>query len=134
MPDPCGACAAAGTVGTCWQSITVHGGDGDRDAAGHIEMATGLEARPCAMCKSWEGADKRKVIEYALAKGLEIQPDGSFKTPIAKDFPGRVSLRLDPKNFGWCKRDAILSDAMATCGRWQPTIAVQDFQNRMRRG
>ncbi len=130
-PGPCQACAAAGT--TCWQGINIAGGDGDRAAEGVIEMATGMEQKPCMMCRHWEGTERGKIERHLLSRGLEARPDGKFVTPIAKDFKGRKSLVLDPKNFGWCRKDSIITDMQATCNEWAPTVTLADFQRRMRR-
>lgn len=83
------------------------------------------------MCRRWMHAGSDKVIEHLLARGLEAQPDGKFKTPIAKDIPGRKSLVLDPKNYGFCDRDQILTESLATCPNWVPTKRLTDFQRRM---
>lgn len=129
-PGPCAVCAQANE--NCWQSIRVTGGDGDRAAEGVIDMATGLEQKPCMLCRHWKHDGAEKMAEHFLAHGLEAQPNGMFKTPIAKDFPGRKSLVLDPRNFGFCQRDALPTDMQATCERWQPTKDLVDFKRRMR--
>ncbi len=129
---PCFACTQSQT-GTCWQRIQVVGGDGDRTATGLIEMATGKETKPCCMCRKWENVGSKRVVEYCLSQGLEVQPDGKFKTPIAKDIPGRVSLTIDPRSYGFCKRDQILTDTMATCDGWTPTKRITELQDRMTR-
>jgi hypothetical protein len=128
--DPCGTCAAAGT--TCWQKIHVVGGDGNENAVGMVEMATGKEAQPCLMCRFWEKVETKRVVAHFLQKGLEAQPDGRFATPIVKDYPGRKSLLLDPKNFGFCRRDLIPADMQSTCGEWSPTKTVAELQSRLR--
>lgn len=108
------------------------GGDGEQTARGVIEMATGKETQPCMMCRKWEAVDTTRVVEHFLAKGLEMQPDGTFKTPIARDFKDRKSLILDPRNFGFCRRDLMPTDALATCNSWIPTKHLSDFQQRMK--
>ena len=127
-PGPCPHCLENGT---CWQRIKIVGGDGEQTATGLIEMATGKETQPCLMCRKWEDVETAKVVQHFLAKGLEVQPDGTFKTPIAHDIPGRKSLILDPKNFGFCRRDLMPTDAMASCANWVPTKHLSDFQQRM---
>lgn len=128
--EPCIACNQQQS-GTCWQSIRIVGGDGDQTATGLIDLATGKETQPCLMCRKWENVATARVVEYFLARGLEAQPDGKFKTPIVKDYPGRKSLVLDPKNFGFCRRDLIPTDAQATCDGWVPTKHLSEFQDRM---
>lgn len=129
---PCATCTVTGT-GTCWQRIKIAGGDGDQTAHGVIEMATGTEERPCLMCRKWELVSRERVVEHFLAKGLEARPDGRFKTPIAKDYPGRKSLVLDPRNFGFCRRDLIPVEAQATCSEWTPTKRISELQDRLTR-
>lgn len=130
---PCLACNQAQS-GTCWQQIHIVGGDGDQTARGKIEMATGKETKPCLMCRKWENVETKRVVEHFLARGLEPQPNGTFKTPIAKDFPGRKSLVLDPTKFGFCRRDLMPTEDFATCDAWVPTKRLTDFQDRMTRG
>lgn len=127
-----GPCAACTETGTCWQRIHIVGGDGNEVARGAIEMATGQEAHPCVMCRKWERVDVKRVIEHFLAKGLEARPDGMFVTPIVKDYPGRKSLVLDPRNFGFCRRDMMPVEALATCGQWVPTKRLSELQDRLR--
>jgi hypothetical protein len=126
---PCGPCAESN--GTCWQKINLTGGDGTTSAAGEIELATGQETRPCCMCRSWEDADKNKIVRFLIAHGLKPNPDGKFETPIAKDFVGRKSLVLDPKSSGYCRKDGIITDGLASCPAWSPTRSISDFQQRM---
>jgi hypothetical protein len=116
-----------------WRPITVVGGDGERDAAGVIELASGTESRPCCMCRSWENVEKNRLIEHILSKGLKPNERGNFETPIAKDIPGRKSLELNPEVSGMCRRDVIVTDMLATCENWAPTKTLAEFQNRMRR-
>jgi hypothetical protein len=131
-PKPCPACAVANT--TCWQEIRIVGGDGDQLAQGRIELATGVETRPCMMCRRWDNVGRKRMADYFIARGLEVQPDGTFKTPIAKDFPGRKSLVIDPSSYGYCKRDNIPTDMQATCENWKATRTQADFRQRMRSG
>lgn len=130
-PGPCSACAAGNT--TCWQRIIRTGGDGDKTASGRIELATGKEPQPCLMCARWDALGRDRMAAYFLSKGLEVQADGTFKTPIAKDFPNRKSLVLDPSNFGMCRRDVIATDSMATCESWTPTRSLVQLQERLTR-
>jgi hypothetical protein len=116
-----------------WRPIELVGGDGQQDAAGRVELATGQEERPCLMCRSWENVDKKRLIEHILSKGLKPNERGNFETPIAKDFKGRKSLELDPNQSGYCRRDGIVTDMLATCENWKPTRTIAEFQQRMRR-
>lgn len=105
----------------------------DVSAYGAVEMVSGLESKPCCMCKSFDGASEEKVVRHLIARGLKPRLDGKFETPIAKDFKGRVSMVLDPKGSGYCMRDSIIVEGLASCDEWKPTITISDFQRRMLR-
>lgn len=117
-----------------WRPIKIVGGDGTQEAGGVVELASGTEARPCCMCRSWEGADKKRLVEHILSKGLKPNERGNFETPIAKDFVGRVSLELNPDRSGYCRFEGSVTEWNATCENWAPTKTLIEFQNRMRRG
>ena len=127
---PCQACALAGT-GTCWQRSVITGGDGVRTAESRIDLATGKEENPCFLCRSFEKSDRR-LIEYFRSRGLTPLPDGSYETPIAKDFKGRKSLRIHPQNYGWCRRDAIATDILATCTAFQQVRTASEMESRIK--
>lgn len=121
------------TIGeTGWQPIRPTGGDGDRGAAGKVEMISGLEDRPCVMCKSWE-YDVPKLIRHLMSKKLTLLPNGHFLTPIAKDFPGRKSLILDPVKNGFCRYECSVTEDLATCENWNPVRTVSELQSRLKR-
>lgn len=118
---------------TGWKPINIKGGDGDRNAKGNIEMISAAETRPCVMCRSWE-RQENKVIEYFIAHKLEAQPDGTFKSPIRKDFKNtRANLSLDPKKFGWCRYDAICTEDLSTCEKWTPVRTASELSDRIPR-
>jgi len=129
---PCATCTASGS-GTCWQRIKIVGGDGEQSASGLVELAKGTEVRPCLMCRKFDVVTRDRMVEHFLANGLEAQPNGTFTTPIVKDYPGRKSLVLDPRNFGFCRRDTIAVDQQATCANWTPTKRLGELQDRMTR-
>ncbi len=128
-PNPCPTCAANNT--TCWQKPIITGGDGETVANSRIQLASGTEQRPCMLCRSFENPGQNRVAEYCLARGLKVREDGTFDTPIAKDFPGRKSLVLDPANYGFCRKDTILTDRLATCARWRMTKFVTELQQKL---
>ena len=94
-------------------------------------MATGQEENPCFLCRSFEKSDRR-LREYFSSRGLTPLPDGSYETPIAKDFKGRKSLKIHPQNFGWCRRDAIAVDIMATCANFQQVRTASEMESRIK--
>ena len=128
-PNPCSACSAANT--TCWQGIKITGGDGDRTAHGQIELANGMEERPCLTCTSFE-KDTSRVIRHLLRHKLIADENGIFTTPIAKDFPGRISLKIDPRTVGFCRRDTIIVDMLATCSAYRCVRTASEFESRIR--
>lgn len=125
---PCPTCAASNSQ--CWQQIKITGGDGDTRATGQIEMATGLESKPCLMCKSFE-RDQPKLIRHLLRLKLTPDENGIFTTPIAKDIPGRQSLKLDPRSYGWCRKQTIVVDMLATCPDWTLTRTFDELASRV---
>jgi hypothetical protein len=127
---PCTTCATSN--GTCWQRIQVVGGDGDQSAVGKIQMATGVETRPCMTCSKWDNVGPKRMSEYFLSKGLELDADGKFITPIVKDFNDRTSMRLNPHDYGFCKRDLIPTDLQSTCDGWSPTKSLVELQRKLR--
>lgn len=129
FPGPCAGCAAQNT--TCAQGIKITGGDGTTEARGQIEMATGVEQRPCCLCRSFE-MDRPKLIRHLLRHKLTPNEDGTFTTPIVKDFPGRKSMVIDPKTYGWCRRDTIPVDMLATCPAFQPVRTSSELESRIK--
>jgi hypothetical protein len=87
---------------------------------GVIQMKTGLENKPCFMCKSWE-KDTRKLIQHFKAKGLTPDAEGYYTTPIVQDFDNRKSLRINPREYGYCRRLCMPTGDTCTCPDWQLT-------------
>jgi len=114
---------------TGWRPTKNVNADGTQDKA-NIDMPKAGEDRPCCMCRSWE-RDQKRLVEYLYAKGLVPTEDGQFTTPIAKDIPGRVPMKLDPKSHGWCRRDCIVTDMMATCPDWELVTRIEDLASRI---
>jgi len=115
---------------TGWRPIKNIVGD-DNAATGQVEMATGLEQRPCIVCRSWE-KDTKRLIEHFLANGLKPRPDGTFVTPIAQDIPGRKSMVINPPDWGYCKRELRPTDGLATCDAWTPVRTASELQSRIK--
>jgi hypothetical protein len=120
-----------------WKGITGVVG-GENYARGVVEPVTGLEERPCLTCKSFEQPDLNRVIKHLNASGsVEMREDGKFEPkhiaearraglPVKPD--GGNPMILDPHNLGWCRRDAQLTDLLATCPAWQPRKSAADFR------
>lgn len=116
---------------TGWKRLQIVGGDGDESAAGRVEMVKGNETRPCCLCRSWE-KNKRRLVEHLMAHGLTPRPDGTFETPIAKDIPGRKSMILNPDNMGFCRRDVLPTDDLATCENWEAVRTASELESRIK--
>jgi len=98
----------------------------DGGAKGVVQPATGLEIKPCFTCKSWE-KDNRKLVQFLVSRGLKSNAEGYFETPIAKDFAGRRSMRIHPRDYGFCRRHCYPAAMNATCDDWQPTLLANDL-------
>jgi len=85
---------------------------------GLITPAVGTEPRPCYLCRSWE-KDKQKLIQFFVSRGFVADSEGIFETPIVRDFKGRRSIRVDPRNWGYCRRECIPTEMNATCPDWE---------------
>lgn len=107
----------------------------DVGAYGAVDMVRGDEVRPCYMCKNYEDVDKNRLIGHIMSKGLRPREDGKFESPIQDDFKNekRANMVLDPKGCGFCRKDGIVVEGLATCEAWAPTITLSDFQQRMRK-
>lgn len=128
-PKPCAACALGNN--TCFTGIEITGGDGDQAALGDIELATGMERNPCLLCRNFE-KDKQKLIRHLMACKLEPDENGHFLTPIAKDFPGRKSLKINPNTFGFCRMDGIVVDMLGTCDSFTAVRTSGELESRIK--
>jgi hypothetical protein len=97
---------------------------------GVISSPTGMEERPCFTCAKWI-KDNRKMIQHFQARGLKADANGVFTTPIVGDFPGRESLKADPKDFGWCPKNGYVAHMLATCEDWQPTALAHELARKI---
>ena len=97
---------------------------------GLITPSTGTEVQPCFTCKAWE-KDNRKLIQYLLARKLGAADAGYFETPIARDFQGRTSLKIHPRDFGYCRRQCMPTHMNASCPEWKPTLFINDLQAKI---
>ena len=76
--------------------------------------------------------DATRLKRHIIAKGLEVDPDGNFTTPIARDYPGRRSLKLNVHNFGWCRLRCEVVDLMATCPSFELVRTASELESRIR--
>lgn len=116
-----------------WQGMTSVTG-GDTRASGLVEPVTGLQQRPCLACASWE-QDMTRLRKHILSKrNVEILPDGTVRSRIDRDLPGRQSKTFNLRDFGWCRFSLMPTDNQATCEHWTPTRSVSDLMRKIRRG
>ena len=104
-------------------------------AYGAVDMIHGGEPHPCCMCKSFEDTDQNRLIRHIMSRGLRPRPDGKFESPIQDDFKAsgqvRANMVLDPRGAGWCRRDGLVVEGLATCENFAPTKTLSEFQQRM---
>ena len=94
-------------------------------------MAHTSEPQPCYACRSWE-KNERRLVEHLRSRGLTPAADGSYETPIALDFPGRKSLKIFPKQWGFCRLECRPTQDEATCAEWTPVRSASELQDRLR--
>lgn len=87
---------------------------------GIIQTSSGLETKPCMLCKSF-AKDTRKLIQHFESHGLKADTDGFFETPLAKEVKGRTSLRIHPRDYGFCNRHCYTTHMNGTCGDFDIT-------------
>ena len=103
----------------------------DGNTKGVIQPATGLEEKPCFTCASWE-KNTRKLIQFFRASGLQTDAEGYFTTPIIQDFDDRTSMRVHPRDFGFCRQGCCPTHMNATCEFWKPTRNVSELALKVR--
>jgi hypothetical protein len=81
---------------------------------GVIQTTSGLETKPCMLCKSF-AKDTRKLIQHFNSQGLKPDKDGFFETPLAQEVKGRTSLRVHPRDYGFCNRNCYVTHMNGTC-------------------
>lgn len=100
------------------------------NATGIVTPSTGLEERPCFTCRSWE-KDARKLTQFLTSKGLQPDFEGYYETPVARDFHGRKSLRIHPRDFGFCRRQCMPTHMQATCEDWDTVRTRSELQGKI---
>jgi hypothetical protein len=102
---------------------------------GVIIPATGLEANPCMMCRSFE-KDTRRLMQHFESHGLVPDAQGYYETPIAKEIEGRKSLRIHPQDCGWCRRRGfVIQDPQKnTCPDFVATATRAEMALKLARG
>jgi hypothetical protein len=113
---------------TGWKSPIVTAQDGL--PTGTIQTASGLERQPCFLCRSFE-KDNRKLIQHFQAHGLTADENGCYETPIAKEVRGRRSLKIDPRDYGFCRRHGYVTGMNATCPDFKLTESRSELQAKI---
>jgi len=115
---------------TGWQRPTlVNTPEGPK---GIIVPATGLETNPCNLCRSFE-SDDRKLRQYWKSHGLTPDAEGYYVTPIAKEIAGRKSMRVHPRDYGYCRRFGYTTGRNATCEDFAVTQTRAELALKIRR-
>jgi hypothetical protein len=99
----------------------------DEGPKGVIQTSSGLETKPCMLCKSF-AKDTRKFIQHCKSHGLVPDADGNFETPIAKEIEGRTSLRMHPRDYGFCNRHCGVVHMNATCDDFAMTTTREELK------
>lgn len=96
--------------------------------AGVVQMPSETEAKPCFTCKHWD-KDTRKLMQYLHVHGLQPNSNGIYTLQI-KDLPGRKSIEVDPKDWGFCMTLAMPThmNAGAQCEYWQLRVVRDDMR------
>lgn len=98
--------------------------------AGRIVPASGLALKPCMMCRSFE-KDEQRLRQHFHARGLRPDSNGFYETPIALEIKGRKSLRMHPRDFGWCRREGSVVHMNATCELFCETTTRADLAAKL---
>lgn len=99
---------------------------------GVISSPMGSEEKPCFTCAKWV-KDNRRLVQHFIARGLRADENGHFETPIVQDFhDGRRSMKVDPKDWGWCPKLVMPTHMLATCEFWQETNLVREIARKIR--
>lgn len=109
--------------------ITIVEGDGTTYAKGLVEPTKVTQAHPCFMCRSFDEVELGKMIQHLTSTGGAVLPDGRVQAPRPKDIKGEGMI-LDPRDMGFCRKDSIATDKLATCGRWEQKRTFADFRSR----
>ncbi len=91
-------------------------------------MPSTAEAKPCFTCKHWH-KDNRKLMQYIHAHGLTPDQNGIY-TLRMPDFPDRQSIKVDPKDWGFCLTLAMPThmNAGAKCPHWKIREVAADMR------
>jgi len=123
-PDPAAVVAAAAAAEGYRPLVDVTGDD--KQARGMVAPVYGREGHPCFMCRSFEKPDLGKMIQHMVARGGKLLPNGRIRANRPREASG-TPIELDPREFGFCRRDTIAVQLEATCENWQQKQTRRDF-------
>jgi hypothetical protein len=103
----------------------------DGQVKGLVQIAQGEQPKPCYLCRSFE-KDNKKLVQHLLAHGLKPDEEGRFETPLAKEVQGRRSLKIDPKDYGYCRKSCMPTGMTATCEYWVLTQFREEMARKIR--
>lgn len=103
---------------------------GNTQAHALVEPITGLQQRPCNMCRSWEKNDARIRELVKSRKFLTVDPDGTLRHKIDRDVPGRNTQTVNLNDFGYCRFHGQLAQQLHSCEAWTPTVSLSDFARK----
>ncbi len=129
-----------------WRRIKGLMGDaktgGQQAAKGVVDLVKVHEREPCYACKSWE-QNERKLAQHFRAHGMIIDPDGTIRTPLAKDSKngGGALMVPDVENggtrpvkiqlMGWCRRDCRPTEIEGHCQAFNQVRRREEMTSRL---
>ena len=104
----------------------------DGQLKGLVQIAQGTEPEPCYLCRSFE-KDNRKLIQHFVAHGLKPDENGLFETPLAQEVKGRRSLKIDPNDYGYCRKNCYTTAMTSHCPSWRLTKFREEMMRKIAR-
>lgn len=104
---------------------------GDNYAKSLVKPVTGLEQRPCFMCRSWEKNEKKLRQHIASKRDIEVLPDGTFRHIIDRDVKDRNTKTYNIRDFGFCRFTGMPTQQLASCENWVPTRRLIELQRKL---
>ncbi len=114
-----------------WKPIKVIEGGGSDGVKGLVQPVTGIQTKPCNMCRSWEKNDRRIRELVHSKKNIALLPDGTMKHKIDLDVPDRQTQTFNINDFGWCRYWGQLAQQLASCEMWTATRTVSDLMRKL---
>lgn len=118
---------------TGWKPFENVQSDGAGGASARVQPVTGLEQRPCILCRSWEKNDRKLRKHIASKKDIEVLPDGTFRHLADQDIKGRESHTYNVRDFGFCRLHGQPAQQLHSCSNWIPTRRIAELQRKFGR-